>query len=509
MKILNQFSLYFNELIAKNKLTNEKRQEYIDKSQQGNSLAVFPKFVRADKEIVTRSMIKDCPIEQLQFVHKALQSDKDIAKQAIISNPNNIKYVYRSLKDDENFLLDLAKDENAIIHLPALSSRLIKDESFILEYLKIKANHVLPSLTLCKELTSNINFMREAVKHSPYVYQYVNKKNIQDKTLATIVFSNLNFHIYNPKLINLYKSFYADKYEFNLLILRNNINIFKFLSNDLQENPEICKLVVNTHNLGQESIYKEEFKKNKNIIFEILSQKPNVYKDLHPEMKLEARIAKAALILDAKNFAYLPDKLSKNTAFLKIIYKENPNFLNHLMENPYHEYLLSDKKFVLLSISQLKNTPELFQKINKIHSNDLEIISKSLYENPACYEYLSNKQREQENYIIASLSQKIFKNIRYIPDSIFKNTNNIDKLLYNMQQKDFFKPTENEKDKFHLIRLAYKIFLNNNDYQNIFERLGYSNFIELQNQSNFDIFSFFNEILKHKQALDTEKCLIN
>lgn len=498
MQLLHKISFYFNELIAKN-LSSEKRQEYIDKTHQGISLETFPYFVRADKEIVLRSFIKNCPTEQLKFAHKVFQNNPIVAKKAILSNPNNIKYISKKLLNDENFLLDVAQEENSIIELRYISPRLFKDRDFILQFLKIKAHHVLPSLTLSKDLISNIDFMKDAVGQSPYAFQYINQEHIVNQELALKVFSTPNFHIYNPKLISLYNSYYQDNYDFNVLVLYQNLDIFKFFNQSLRNNPAICKIAVNTHNLDETALDKEAFNENKHIVFELVSKNPKIYSTLSKEMQLEARIAKTALILDENNFKFLPESLSKNIAFLKIIYKENQNIFNHLLENPFHKYLLKDKKIVSIVMSQVKNNSELFKTINQYHFEEKDLITSALYENPSCYEYLNIEQREEEKYILASLSQKVFKNIRHIPDSVFKNTSSVDKILKNMYKKDFFLHVDNDKDKFHLTRLAYKIFLNNCDYQHIIEKNGYSNFIENQVENNFDVVSFFNKIIYYKQ----------
>lgn len=505
MKLFQKVSLFLTKLTGKKKLTNDKRQEYIDMSQQGSSLAVLPKFARADKEIVLRSMTKNSSIEQLQFAHKAFQSDWDIAKKAIISNPNNIRHISNALKDNDDFILDVSADPHSIIDLEAISSRLSRNPEFILKLLQLKKDFPQPHIYLHDDLVNNIEFMREAVNYSPYVYHYVNVKTIKDFKLATTVFSNPQFAQYNNALTSFYHNFYADNQIFNLTVLKHNENLFGLMTESMKNDYDICLLMVQTYDLSKSITQKPEYKYNKSLISKYISENPKehpkIYKDIDISLQSEPRIALLTLLLDETMFQYLPEKLSKNVAFLKLAYKENPYIIKHLAENPYKDSFLKDRSFVEMSIPLLSDYPHLMPIAGQYFMHDESWIHQCLTENPSCYEYLSGSFRDNLENILLSIGINSLQNIRYYPDTFFTNTQNVAAMLEKMNSCAYFEKSDdyNEKHKFLLVRLAHKIFLNNNDYAQAFENMGFTNFMDLQSNPDFDILKLFNDLIEQRK----------
>lgn len=504
MNLFQKVSLFLTKLTGKKKLTNDKRQEYIDMSQQGSSLAVLPKFARADKEIVLRSMTKNSSIEQLQFAHKAFQSDWDIAKKAIISNSNNIRHISSALKDNEDFLLDVCADPHSIIDLEAISSRLSRNPEFVLQLLQLKKDFPQSQIYLHDDLVNDIDFMREAVIYSPYVYRYVNVKTIKDFKLATTIFSNPNFVQHNDALTSFYHNFYADNQIFNLNVLKHNENLFGLMTEAMKNDDDICRLMVQTYDLSKSIIQKPEYKYNKSLISKYIlenpKEHPKIYKDIDISLQSEARIALLTLLLDETMFQYLPEKLSKNVAFLKLAYKENPYIIKHLAENPYKDSFLTDRSFVEMSIPLLSDYPYIMPIAGQYFMHDETWIKQCLIENPSCYEYLSGNFKDKLENVLLSIGINALNNIRYYPDSFFTYTQNVDAMLEKMNSCAYFeKSDDHEKHNFLLVRLAHKIFLNNNDYAHTFENMGYPNFMDLQSNPSFDIFKLFNDLILQRK----------
>lgn len=412
------------------KMNNSKILMYIDPSfhndkelmllaikndSKNNVLAYVSDNLKDDFDIVFAAVKKNG--HALREASDNLKNNKTIGLEAIKNAPNSIQYLSSELKNDDEIIQTLIthNDRNLCTELAHASAR-IRKKSFDIVLNAVKKNwnnykYVLTPLKYDKRIVLaaidkslyTIKQLPEQVRRNTEIVDYIVQKlkDPKNKNYIDDVYTHLKINeISNiERIINL---------------LKQDHNIFKFLSEELQNNSDLI-LEALKYNINIYKVIPTNLLTNKNFIINCYESMTTcnttllkfldkmldeLYKQINdpvPFYLYHKKLTQENYKIIVKSIEFLNeiDKINKgiyNLSFIKnnseIIYLLNENIISFLIENKEYEIIykneklsnISKDKYNIIIMSNSDINPD-----NEYNSEQLEILHNSIQKDLSRY----------------------------------------------------------------------------------------------------------------------------